>query len=95
MFPFNNFLEWLGNLSGRIFPALMIGAVAVFGSDAFAQVSEPTEGAALGDIVFPIELASIATTVAAAGATMIGLWAVYKIGFKFVRKFITRMGSAV
>lgn len=93
MFPFNNFLEWLGNLSGRIFPALMIGAVAVFGSNAFAQ--EPADPTELGDIVFPIDLASIATTVAAAGATMIGLWAVYKIGFKFVRKFITRMGSAV
>lgn len=93
MFPFNNLLEWLGNLSGRIFPALMIGAVALFGSDALAQSpSDPNE---LGDIVFPIDLSSIATVVAAAGATMIGLWAVYKIGFKFVRKFISRMGSAV
>ena len=93
MFGFGNILEWLGNLGNRIFPALMIGTLALFGTNAWAQ--EPADPATLGDIVFPIDLTSIATVVAAAGATMIGLWAVYKIGFKLVRKFITRMGSTV
>lgn len=87
-----NFYEWLGTLWGKLFVGVMIATTAT--TDVFAQV-EPTDPAELGDIVFPIDLASIATTVAAAGATMIGLWAIYKIGFKFVRKFITRMGSAV
>jgi hypothetical protein len=87
-----NFLEWLGTLWGKVFAASIL--VGTAGSNLFAQ-SEPPTPANLGDIVFPIDLASIATVVAAAGATMIGLWAVYKIGFKFVRKFISRMGSAV
>ena len=90
---FGNLFEWLGNLGNRIFPAIMILTMGVFGSNAFAQ--EPSDPAALDTIVFPIDLQSIATNVSAAGATMIGLWAIYKIGFKLVRKFISRMGSAV
>lgn len=86
-----NFVEWLGTLWGKVFAASIL--VGTAGSNLFAQTS--ADPADLGDIVFPIDLSSIATVVAAAGATMIGLWAVYKIGFKFVRKFISRMGSAV
>jgi hypothetical protein len=87
-----NFFEWLGSLWGKVFAlTIMIG---LMGSKVMAQ-SEPPEPAELGDIVFPITLSSIALAVAAAGGTMIGLWAVYKIGFKLVRKFISRMGSTV
>ena len=49
----------------------------------------------LDPIVFPISLPSIALAVGTAGATMIGLWATYKIGFRLVRKLISRMGSTV
>ncbi|MBO6740637.1 MAG: hypothetical protein JJ916_12350 [Phycisphaerales bacterium] len=87
-----NFFEWLGSLWGKVFAfTIMVGLMS---TKAMAQV-EPPEPAELGDIVFPITLSSIALAVAAAGGTMIGLWAVYKIGFKLVRKFISRMGSTV
>lgn len=87
----SNFIEWLGTLWGKVGIGLI--AVALASANVFAQ--EPADPTQLGDIVFPIDLTSIATVVAAAGATMIGLWAVYKIGFKLVNKFIRRMGSTV
>ena len=49
----------------------------------------------LGPIYFPITLASIAIAVGAAGASVVGLWATYKIGFKLARKMINKMGGAI
>ena len=71
--------------------AAVVGGVAIALSTSVASA----QPAALDPIVFPIDLASIATAVGVAGATMIGLWATYKIGFRLVRKLITRMGSTV
>ena len=64
-------------------------AIALTTSLAAAQPAD------LDPIVFPISLPSIALAVGTAGATMIGLWATYKIGFRLVRKLISRMGSTV
>ena len=46
-------------------------------------------------IWFPLTFSSIALAVGTAGATMIGLWATYKIGFKLVRKLTNRTGSTI
>ena len=85
-------IQWVQGAKTKLVTAVMVGTSAVLATSASAQVDVPPD---LGEIVWPINLTSIATSVAAAGATMIGLWAIYKIGFKLVRKFISRMGSAV
>ena len=85
-------IQWAQGAKTKLVTAVMVGTSAVLATSASAQVDVPPD---LGDIVWHINLTSIATSVAAAGATMIGLWAIYKIGFKLVRKFISRMGSAV
>ena len=75
--------------------ALLVGAV-VGVATVTASAGEPTfTPVDLDAITFPINLSSIAIAVATAGGTMIGLWAIYKIGFKLVRKFTDRMGSVV
>ena len=49
----------------------------------------------LSPIWFPLTVTAIALAVGTAGATMIGLWATYKIGFGLTRKLINRMGGTV
>ena len=84
-----NLTSSVKSVSRKLATAVAIGATAAFTSVASAQPAD------LDPIVFPISLTSIATVVGTAGATMIGLWATYKIGFRLVRKLISRMGSTV
>lgn len=82
--------EWARNARNK----LAVAGVAVATTLATAQ-SEVVDPVELGDIVFPLDLTSIAVKVGAAGALMVGLWATYKIGFRLINKFVGRMGSAI
>lgn len=86
------FTQLVQSAKTKTLTAVMVGSTAILATGASAQEAVPPD---LAPIVWPIDLSSIAVSVAAAGATMIGLWAIYKIGFRLVRKFISRMGSVV
>jgi len=89
----------IAHLKTKATTAVIAGtmAVATFGASADELPPQQPAGdsAALGEIFIPIDFTSIATAVATAGATMIGLLAIYQIGFKLVRKFISRAGRMV
>ncbi len=89
----------VARLSTKAKTAVIAGTMSIASMSAMAQDlpdQQPVgESAALGEIFIPIDFTSIATAVATAGATMIGLLAIYQIGFKLVRKFISRAGRMV
>ena len=88
--------QWVPQvLKTKTVTAVMVGTTMLLATTASATGDTTPVPPDLGDIVWPIDLSSIATSVGAAGATMIGIWAIYKIGFRLVRKFISRMGAAV
>tara|TARA_R110002072_G_scaffold35883_1_gene105730 strand:+ start:272 stop:532 length:261 start_codon:yes stop_codon:yes gene_type:complete len=69
-------------------------AVAAVGIATIAAPASATPPA-MDPVVFPIDVTSIGTEVAAAGGTMIGVWATVYIGFKLARKLIRRTSSGV
>jgi hypothetical protein len=91
--------QTLKSLTGRTLanPKAMLaaGAIALATTTGSALAVDPYVPTDVGDIVFALTPESIAVGVGTAGATMLGLWAVWAIGFKLLRKFIRRMGSTV
>ncbi|MHA7812895.1 MAG: hypothetical protein ACX94C_05835 [Phycisphaerales bacterium] len=76
--------------------ALAVAGAAALMTTAGPAMAEPTfTPVDMGEIVFPLNIPSVAIGIATAGGAMIAAWAIYAIGFKLIRKFIRRMGAVV
>lgn len=95
---FDRVKSFTGRTLAKTKTVAVAGALAVAtvtGAASAQEGGEPFTASDLGEIVFALTPDSVAGEIGAAGATMLGLWAVWAIGFKLLKKFIRRMGSTV
>lgn len=74
----------------KFVPVVIAGALCA--TAAFAQSEPPPE---MGDVSWPIEPTSVASTIAIAGGVMLGLVFSTGIGFFLARKLFSKIKGAV
>lgn len=70
-------------------------ALAVLPFSTAVALAGPAPAPTMPAIDLPIDLASVATAIAAVGGVMLLTWAGIYVGFRLARKFIKRAGSTV